>query len=111
MARRAAVLDAYRRILSLGEKGVDKGNLHFYDNISGFVKGAQIVQEEYLSDGGLLVTLEVSTEDIALIRNMSVAAEKSEEFSGKPKKITLNEWYRIIERFVVFTKTEHEEVQ
>jgi hypothetical protein len=70
MALRAAQLDAYRRVLEV-TKGVRVDSQTVVDDhavksdiirsqVEGMIKGAQIVKKEYLSDGSVEVTLQLS---------------------------------------------------
>ncbi len=96
MARRAAILDAYRKVLKI-ESG---GGLseEFYRGLAGFVRGARVVREEYLSDGGVIVTLEVGSGEVSGRTTSGPGTE-----TGKPERVTVEEWYRVIEKVVVYT--------
>lgn len=102
MARRAAVLDAYRNALaSAGSSGGDEPV--FYEGLSGFLKGLtiEIEKEEYLEDGGVRIRAKISGKGLA------VAARPTREGlpetgRGGPSPVPLNEWYRIIEGSVRF---------
>ena len=58
MARRAAILDAYRNALA-GADTKETGEPDFYSHLEGFVSGITIIDEEYLIDGGLRIRAQV----------------------------------------------------
>jgi hypothetical protein len=108
MAKRAALLDAYRKALSGQEDyaGPHEEGESFYRGFSGFVKGLTITQEEYLNDGGVKIEATVSKQDISL-------SDKEKYPKGKrlktgptrmegPRTVTVEEWYKIIEKMVNF---------
>lgn len=110
MARRAALLDAYRNALkaSSGEGSDPKEDKTFYENFSGFIKGMKIVSEEYLGDGGVRVKASVSLRDVSMFQKGHNKKEGSmgylpERLNG-PEKVTVEEWYRIISGVVRFEK-------
>ena len=97
MARRAAILDAYRNVLSArGTAQADEQT--FYTGLSGFVTGLAIEREEYLEDGGIRI--------IARVPSSAVTPRESRRGNAGtgqgPSPVPLNEWYRIIERSVRF---------
>jgi hypothetical protein len=100
MARRAAILDAYRNALAAtGSSGSEEPM--FYEGLSGFVRGLTIEKEEYLEDGGVRIRAKTSG------RSLAVAVRPSreslpEKARGGPSPVPLNEWYRIIEGSVRF---------
>lgn len=99
MARRAAILDAYRNALSAaGAAGNDEKA--FYSGLSGFVKGLTIEKEEYLGDGGLRIIAKVRTGNVT--PSTTAPHDRRPERRGGPSAVTLNEWYRIIEGSVRF---------
>lgn len=100
MARRAAVLDAYRNALAAkGVKDYDENNL--YVELQGFIKGMTIVQEEYLEDGGIRLRAELPAKDITV--HSEVPSGKVRE-TGGPLPVTLEEWFTIIRKSVTITK-------
>ncbi len=100
MARRAAILDAYRNALAGG--GSPNGDEPtFYTGLSGFVKGLTIEHEEYLADGGVRILARVPRGSVAA-RSRSTREGVTERGRGGPSPVPLNEWYRIIERSVRF---------
>jgi hypothetical protein len=99
MARRAAILDAYRNALSAaGTAGNDENA--FYSGLSGFVKGLTIEKEEYLGDGGLRIIAKVRTGNVTA--STAAPHDRKPERRGGPSAVPLNEWYRIIEGSVRF---------
>jgi len=100
MARRAAIIDAYRNALALaGSTEHDEYNL--YTGLSGFVKGMTVIEEEYLGDGGIRIVARVSSGDIVVKSKGAIG--RIEKETG-PSRVTLDEWYRIIEQFVKIEK-------
>ncbi len=98
MARRAAVLDAYRNALASPEASGGDEKI-FYSGLSGFVKGLVIEREEYLEDGGIRIFGSVPRRNVVL---PPAARSGPGPDGGKPSAVPLNEWYRIIERSVKF---------
>ncbi len=96
MARRAAILDAYRNALA-GAGSTNNDEPTFYIGLSGFVKGLTIEREEYLKDGGIRILARVSAGNIAASSRTSAGNRKER---GGPSKVTLDEWYKIIESLV-----------
>ncbi len=100
MARRAAILDAYRNALSrAGGPGADENS--FYTGLSGFVKGMTIEREEYLEDGGVRITARVLKGNAALFHGTEVKTGSARPAAG-PSSVSLEQWYKIIERSVRF---------
>ncbi len=100
MARRAAIIDAYRNALALaGSAELDERNL--YTGLSGFVKGMTIIEEEYLKDGGIRIVARVSSGDIN-IKSKGMMGQTEGETG--PSRVTLTEWYRIIGQIVKIEK-------
>lgn len=99
MARRAAILDAYRNALS-GTESPHGDEQVFYNGLSGFVKGMTIEREEYLEDGSVRIVVRIPA------RGVTVSPKTTEkgvaEKSTGPSAVPLNEWYRIIERSVKY---------
>ena len=100
MARRAAIVDAYRNALA-GAGSSNNDEQTFYTGLSGFVKGLTIVREEYLEDGGVRILAKVSGRNSA-VTSRAPREGASEKGRGGPSAVPLNEWYRIIERSVRF---------
>lgn len=99
MARRAAILDAYRN--ALARKGASGYENDFrYSDLDGFVKGMTIIDEEYLADGGIRITAQIPSEKVILFSSGSAAGKQGKEGMG-PRRITLDEWYRIIKKLVI----------
>ncbi len=96
MAKRAAVVDAYRN--ALASKAFNgQGSDIRYEELSGFVSGMSIVKEEYLKDGGIRIT--------AMIPNKYIVPSAGSEMKGSnsrrgPQAVTLDEWYSIINNLV-----------
>jgi hypothetical protein len=100
MARRAAIVDAYRNALA-GTGPSNNDEQAFYTGLSGFVRGLTIEREEYLEDGGVRILAKVPGRSAAATSRTpnEVVTEKGR---GGPAPVPLNEWYRIIERSVRF---------
>ena len=107
MARRAAILDAYRNaIRSRFDSTVSNSEGSYYERLDGFVKGMTIVAEEYLEDGGIKIT--------ASVPEVSIFVPPKSEYSKKktggsapsrrlgPVTVTIKEWFKIIEKVVTF---------
>ncbi|MBA4395238.1 MAG: hypothetical protein C0407_16935 [Desulfobacca sp.] len=109
LAKRAAMLDAYRKAL-LGQNARPyEEDEHFYRGLSGFVKGLTITQEEYLNDGGVRIEATVSKKDISSFDREKQLKKKRPEkrpvtVEG-PSVVTIDEWYKIIEKMVDFEHT------
>ncbi len=104
MARRAAVLDAYRNALkkSSDEASETYDDKSFYGNFSGFIKGMNIISEEYVNDGGVIIKARISVHDISLLRNDKKKKDDIPERQGVPHRVTIEEWYKIISGMVKF---------
>ncbi|TAN41568.1 MAG: hypothetical protein EPN25_04650 [Nitrospirae bacterium] len=102
MAKRAAVLDVYRNSLA-ASASAGKSEDVTYEELSGFVSGITVLDEEYLVDGGVRITARVPKKNIALSRARG-PVERTEprksESSGGPQRISLDEWYTIIKKLV-----------
>jgi hypothetical protein len=97
MAKRAAVIDAYRNALAAaGGKNYDEN--HFYTELEGFVKGMTILDEEYLKDGGIRIRAEVPLKNITVL-SKTVSKKPKKAWQG-PLRVTLEEWYQIIKNLV-----------
>jgi len=102
MAKRAAIVDAYRNALATSASP-GKGDEVNYQELSGFVSGITITNEEYLQDGGVRITAKVSAKNVAVstARGPAVRTEpRSSEGSGGPQRVTVDEWYNIIRKLV-----------
>ena len=104
MARRAAILDAYRNALKISsdEASENRDDKSFYENFSGFMKGMKIVSEEYVNDGGVIIKARISVHDIFLLRNDKKKGDDIPERQGVPHGVTIEEWYKIISDMVKF---------
>lgn len=100
MARRAAIVDAYRNALT-GAGSSNNDEQTFYTGLSGFVRGLTIEREEYLEDGGVRILAKVPGRSVA-VTSRTTREGVSERGRGGPSPVPLNEWYRIIERSVRF---------
>ena len=112
MAKRAAVLDAYRKALAgqedyAGPQGEGEG---FYRGLSGFVKGLTIITEEYLQDGGVKIEATVSKKSMSLFKKEKQAYPDTPKIGpgrvGGPSRVSIEEWYAIIEKMVQFEGSE-----
>ncbi len=103
MAKRAAIIDAYRNALaSAGIENYSENTL--YTGLSGFVKGLTILEEEYLEDGGIRILARVPAENIDLSYNTVTKSKKPEETWFGPLRVTLKEWFNIIKKLVKIEK-------
>jgi len=100
MARRAAILDAYRNALA-GTGSSNNDEQAFYAGLSGFVRGLTIEREEYLEDGGVRIFAKVPGRSVAVTPRATREGVTEKGLAG-PSAVPLNEWYRIIERAVRF---------
>lgn len=102
MAKRAAIIDAYRNALaSEGIQGY--GEDIFYSGLSGFVRGLTIIEQEYLKDGGIRILVKVPAKNITVIPDSAskkTITEKPEDTHTGPLSVTVQEWYRIIKNLV-----------
>lgn len=96
MAKRAAVVDAYRNAVA-GRTARGQGPDLQYEELSGFVSGMTIVQEEYLKDGGIRITAKIPTGNI---RSSAGPEMKRSGSRQGPQAVTLDEWYSIISNLV-----------
>ena len=97
MARRAAIVDAYRNaLLSAGHKNHDEDNL--YTGISGFVKDMAVIEEEYLNDGGVRIIAKIPFKSIAAYSK--AVTKRTAEKSQGPSRVSIDEWYEIIKPLV-----------
>ena len=107
MARRAAVLDAYRNaVRGRDEDGETLPERDAYKGFSAFVRGIVLVDEALLADGGIQVTVRITKGDILPLGTNGVVQmmgteRKPEAYTG-PIRVNEEEWYRIIEQMVRF---------
>ncbi len=101
MAKRAAVVDAYRN--ALARAGVSNYNDNtLFTGLAGFVRGLTIIEEEYLEDGGIRILARVSAKDVN-VSSGSISKKPKETWLG-PLKVSLDEWFKIIKRLVKIEK-------
>lgn len=101
MARRAAIIEAYRNALTAtGAQEYDDNVL--YSGLSGFVKGLTVLKEEYLKDGGVRVIVSVPVKNITVFAKPPY--EKNMGAVSGPLSITLDAWYKIIRDLVTIEK-------
>jgi|Deesub1362B_J571_1020462.scaffolds.fasta_scaffold00082_55 hypothetical protein len=98
MAKRAAILDAYRNALNL--KNDQMGDVEFYTGLAGFIKGARIVKVKPLSDGAVEVTIDVDLKDVVAVKKGLSNNRASVE--DKPYEVSIQHWQNIISRYVKF---------
>lgn len=98
MAKRAAVVDAYRNSLA-GKTAQGQGSDLRYEELSGIVSGMTIIKEEYLKDGGIRITAKVQNNTIQPSADSEI--RRSDSRRG-PQAVTLDEWYSIINNLVRF---------
>lgn len=97
MAKRAAIIDAYRNALTAkGIKDYDENIM--YEHLQGFVKGMTVISEDYLEDGGIRILARVSSKDINV--SSGVMSVKPREKGNGPVSVSLDEWYKIIKKLV-----------
>jgi hypothetical protein len=114
MAKRAALLDAYRRALAGAERQgrtIEEGEA-FYQGLSGFVKGLTVTREEYLSDGGVKIEGTVAKKDVQTFTQEKIPVQevpKTKQIKqlkpsriGGPAEVSIDQWYKIIEKMVKF---------
>lgn len=106
MAKRAAIVHAYRNALSPASPSPappsgDAADVT-YQELSGFVRGVTIVNEEYLKDGGIRITAKVPKKNI-IVSTVRTEINKSGGSAG-PERVSLEEWYKIINNLVRIDK-------
>jgi hypothetical protein len=105
MAKRAALLDAYRNTLKKDIEAKEDEGKDFYYEFSGFIRGSEVIKEEYLSDGSVRVTLRVFSKELTKTSKKEKKIpppEKGKVESDKPQSISLEEWYKIIQGMVKY---------
>lgn len=106
MARRAALLDAYRNALNM-ENEAEPESERYFQNVAGFLRNVRVVDEAYLDDGAVMLTVAVknmktlSSAPPAIISGPGLSAATPRRVSG-PTPISLDEWMKIIARLVRF---------
>lgn len=103
MARRAALLDAYRNALRATNQGPglnEEGRL--LEIISGTVRGSSVLAEEYLDDGGVRLRAKVTVDGPPAHRPEQGAYSARVSGPRMPKTVSLARWQEIIQVFVHF---------
>lgn len=106
MAKRAAVVSAYRNALSAGAQSGSGGDVT-YQELSGFVSGLTIVEEEYLKDGGIRITAKVPRKNVAISSLPGTEGRRTERSNNGirgPERVSMDEWYKIIDNLVRIDK-------
>ncbi len=119
MAQRAAVLDGYARILQQqvapqdGSGSVDK---LFADDLTGFVRSAELVEQTYYDDGKVEVVLKIgrTTDKEEQARPLGAGDKERKGYKVKAVsllpgnkqgsiKVSREEWLQILEKIVTFS--------
>lgn len=106
MARRAALLDAYANALRR-EKDAEQSTDLYFQNVAGFLRNIRVLDEAYLEDGAVFLTVAVKSQDdlavglTPLVRGPDGSSAAPKRIAG-PSPVTLDEWMRIIARLVQF---------
>jgi hypothetical protein len=106
LAKRAAVVDAYRNALS-GRASSLPGPDVTYQELSGFVSGMTVTGEEFLDDGGIRITGRVPKKNVVSSSGLRTEVRRGEglsEGSRGPERVSLDEWYKIINNLVRIDK-------
>jgi hypothetical protein len=97
MARRAAVIDAYRNALTAkGIRDYDENNI--YIDLQGHIRGMTVISEDYLEDGGIRVLARVSIKDVSV--SSGGVSDKPKSAGRGPLSVSVEEWYKIIRKLV-----------
>jgi hypothetical protein len=108
MARRAAVLDAYRNAVPGREEDVETlPERDAYEGFSVFVRGVVLVEEALLADGGVQVTVRVTRGAFSPVEAKTgdvrmMGKDRHREVYTGPIRVSEEEWNRIIEPMVRF---------
>ncbi len=106
LAKRAAVLDAYRNAVRERGDGGRVPDVAFDERFVAFVRGMTILREEYLADGGVRIEAVVPAEGVLPLgpKQRAAPSDKRRGPAARPgpQAVTLEEWYRLIEGMVAF---------
>jgi len=107
LARRSAILDAYRNALGIAGNGGEYDERAFYLHFGGFIQGARIIKEEFLEDGGIMVTLEIDEMELAGMAKKIKTGVNEPPMGpsgavGKPARVSISEWQKVVAKFVTY---------